>query len=150
MASPAAQPTAARQPTPTAHRLGDRVVAGDLAITLTGYEMGGGTEDMPAPEGKSWVLAYVTLENVANTDAYVDPEAFDFVDRAGVVHNELWNGPSVSDKISAKVLDYVQMAPGAVLEDRILVIQIEDQAAPGLKLRYTPKDGEAVLWELGI
>ena len=150
MATPAAQPTAARQPTPTAHRLGDRVVAGDLAITLTGYEMGGGTEDMPAPEGKSWVLAYVSLENVANTDAYVDPEAFDFVDRAGVVHNELWNGPSVSDKISAKVLDYVQMAPGAVLEDRILVIQIEDQAAPGLKLRYTPKDGEAVLWELGI
>jgi len=150
MATPAAQPTAARQPTPTSYELGDRVVAGDLAITLTGYEMGGGTKDMPAPEGKSWVLAYVTVENVASSEAYVDPDRFDFVDRSGVAHNELWNGPSVSDKISANVLDYAQIAPGVTLEDRILVIQIEDQAAPGLKLRYQSDEGEVVLWDLGI
>ncbi len=130
--------------------LGDEAVVGGLAITMNGYETQSGPEDMPAQEGKTWLIVYVTVENVSGAaiDFYADQ--FDFVDQSGGAHDELWNAASVWEEISADVLSFSHLGPADRLEDRLLVIQIEDELMPGLMLRYTEEDGAAVLWKLDL
>ncbi len=144
-----AKPTSTSEPA-GAYELGDQVEVGDLAITLNGWGTASGPEDFEAGEGQTWLTVYVTIENVGRQDAEVDPQRFDFVLETGEIHNALWNAPSVWDEISPHVLEYGFLKPGDTLQDRLLVILIEEAALTGLKLRYTAEDGEEILWDLGL
>ncbi len=156
MPTPANRPTATRQPTATpapgaaGHSLGDRVELGSLAIEVRGWSTHSGPEGFEAGEGKVWVLAYVTVENLGGASASVDPESFAFVDRAGAIHNNLLNKPSAWPKISEHVLEYTHLEPGATVVDRIVAVAIEEATTPGLKLRFTALDGRSVMWDLGM
>lgn len=151
---PDGRPEPTQEPKPTgdgtSYELGDQIEVGGLAITVSGWGVDSGPEGFEAGEGNVWVTAYVTLENVGSAAVEVYPESFAFVDQTGVVYDNLLNKPSSWDEIRNDVIEYVQLAPGDMLEDRIVAIEIAEAATPGLKLRYTAADGSEFVWDLGL
>ncbi len=154
-ATAAEEATATEEPTATAApaalaKVGQRVVLGNLAFTVTKAEVTAGPEGFEAGEGNTWVLAYVTVENVGNEDASIDTEGFVFVDASGVIYDGLVNGPSSWDAISRDVMGYHSLAPGGKVQNKILLIKIEQTLTSGLKLRYSSEDSGSTLWDLGL
>ncbi|HOG46880.1 MAG TPA: DUF4352 domain-containing protein, partial [Anaerolineae bacterium] len=147
---PTAKAEPGDEPSGGVHRLGEEVVSGSLAITVNGYESHGGPAGYESGAGRSWMVAYVTVENVGRADVQLYAEQFDFVDAEGGVYNELWNAASVWDDAAPHVLEYHKLAPGDRLEDKVVIIQIEDELIPELKLRYRADDDSYVMWRLSF
>jgi hypothetical protein len=134
-------------PDANAHRLGTQVVLGDLAVTVNGAGTGAGRDAPVLDPGKIFFQVHVTMENVGQGAVTVYPDRFSLVDTSGTVYDALLNKPSAWDAVRDMLLDVTTLEPGDELQQQLLLVVVDEAAAPRLMVRYTVLHGPTATWK---
>ncbi len=146
----AATPTPTAAPGSKTGRVGQRIVAGGVALTVTKAQALDTFGGEKAETGNTWVVATVTVENTSNERVSVEWSQFEYVDKDGSVVDGLLNGPSAPGTTGKDVMDYHELLPKGKLTNKTLPIQMEKTLLKGLQLLFTIDDENSIIINLGL
>ncbi len=154
--TPSGAAKGARTATPTAApgakvaKVGQRVVAGGIALTVTKAQALSTFGGEKPETGNSWVVTTVTVENTSNERVTVEEYQFEYIDKSGIVVEGLLDSGSAPGTTGKDVFGLYELMPGGKATNKTLPIEIKKTVIPGLQLLFTIDDENSIKVNLAI